>query len=651
VSGARPWRGVSAPAPPRHYRRLAVLVTIIGLALAGMLVRLVDIQVVQAAELRKAIDRKHYRTRIFTPGRGRLLDCQGRILAHSVQVKEVKADPSLVGPECAEFMARRLAGPLEMNVEELRRLLASNYRTNWQGKVVPDRYVLLRKGVTQDQWDRVQEALKNLARLLEDPRLTEQQLTERKAVVGRLRASITTELRDRQNRVYPGGSLACQVVGFVGHNPKSGGKAIESFTTGVEGLEHSLNPLLRGTPGWQEERLVSRGGLRFYEIIESFRARPGSDVTLTLDSRVQAIVEQELARAFAQHRPKAMVCVVVVPATGEILAMANLPNFDPNDYGESTAEGRRNRAVTDAFEPGSTFKAFSIAAALEAKVVTLGGRVDCGMGAFRVGRRTLHDLHPYGVLTIEQVLAKSSNIGAARVGMVLGETRLYHALRQFGIGEKTEIPLPAEARGVLHPLKDWVPQSSILSVPMGHEVAATPLQMTMAMAAIANGGRLMWPLLVRQVARQTGEVVARYGPTERGRAVSERVARQMTQALMAVVEGPGGTGGQARLEHFTVAGKTGTADKRRGGVWGERHFASFIGFFPAEDPRLCIGVFVDEPQGGTHFGGTTAAPVFRAISTQVGAVLGIPPSISRLSKLARGDTSSDLTDSAARSRM
>jgi cell division protein FtsI/penicillin-binding protein 2 len=642
---------VSAPAPPRHYRRLAVLVTIVGLTLGCMVVRLVDIQVLQAAELREAIDRKSFRTRVFTPFRGRLVDRNGRPLAYSVMVKEVRADPHLVGSECAEFMARLLAGPLEMDVEELRGLLASNVRTNRHGKVVPDRYALLKKGVTQDQWARVQDAVANLSALLDDPRLTEQQRDERKAMVARLRASITTEQQDRQIRVYPGGSLACQVVGFVGHNPNAEGKVIESSTTGVEGLESALNELLRGTPGWQTERWVSRGGCQFYEIIESFRGRPGLDVTLTLDTRIQAIVEQELARAFALHRPKGMACVVVVPATGEVLAMANLPNFDPNNYGKSTPEGRRNRAVTDAFEPGSTFKTLSIAAALEASVVSLEDRVDCGMGAFRVGRRTLHDLHPYGVLTVQQVLAKSSNIGAARVGMVLGEARLYHALQLFGIGAKTGIPLPAEAGGTLHPLEDWVPQSSILSVPMGHEVAATPLQMTMAMAAIANGGRLMWPLLVQQVTRNTGEVVTRYGPNERGRAVSDRVARQMTQALQSVVEGPGGTGGQARLEQFTVAGKTGTADKRKAGVWGERHFASFIGFFPAEDPRLCIGVFVDEPQGDTHFGGTTAAPVFRTIATQAAAVLGIPPSISRLSELAQGDARSHLTDSVARSRM
>jgi cell division protein FtsI/penicillin-binding protein 2 len=630
---------------------LAVLVAIVALALSGMVVRLVDIQVLQGAELREAVDQRRFRVRVFTPLRGRLLDCNGRALAYSVLVKEVRADPYLVGPEYAGLMAQLLAGPLEMDSEELRRLLASNMRINEQGKEVPDRYALLRKGVTQEQWENVQASLERLDEFHEDPRLTEEQRSEREALVVRLKAAITTESRDRVIRVYPGGTLACQVVGFVGHNPGADGKELEPLTTGVEGLEKVLNQLLRGTPRWQKERLVSRGGRQFYEIIESFRGRPGLDVTLTLDSRIQVIVEEELARAFLKDRPKAISCVVVVPATGEVLAMANLPNFDPNNYGKSKPEQRRNRAVTDAFEPGSTFKTLAIAAALEAEVITLDDRVYCEMGAFRLGRRTLHDLHPYGVLTIEQVLSKSSNIGAAKVGMVLGEARLHRALQRFGIGVRTGISLPAEASGVLHPLRHWNPQSSILSVPMGHEVAATPLQMTMAVAAIANEGRLMWPLLIRQVARHSGEVVTRYDPSERGRAVSARVAREMTRALQSVVERPGGTGGNARLDRYTVAGKTGTADKRQGGVWGERHFASFVGFFPAEDPRLCIGVFHDEPSGGTHFGGTTSAPVFREIARRAAAVLGIPPSPSRLSELAQSDTGSQLTDSVTGSRM
>jgi cell division protein FtsI (penicillin-binding protein 3) len=368
------------------------------------------------------------------------------------------------------------------------------------------------------------------------------------------------------------------------------------------------------------------------------------------------IAERVLAEGFRQHRPAGISCVVVVPQTGEILAMANLPNFDPNRYGESTPQGRRNRAITDAYEPGSTFKALSIASALEAGVITLAHRVDCEQGAYRYRHRVLHDLHPYGTLDIISVIAKSSNIGAAKIGQALGEADLYAGLKRFGIGDPTGIPLPAESPGLLRPLERWVKHDSILSIPMGHEVMATPLQMTMAMAAIANQGRLMRPLLVRQVVKESGEVVAQCGPQVRRQAISAAVAQQMTQALTAVVDGEGGTGPQARLEAYSVAGKTGTAEKWKNGRPSDGHFASFIGFFPAEAPRLCIGVFVDEPRGGTHFGGTTAAPLFREIATQAAAYLGIPSSPSkvepiRAAELAQGTGRSRLTPGTGRARM
>jgi cell division protein FtsI/penicillin-binding protein 2 len=260
-------------------------------------------------------------------------------------------------------------------------------------------------------------------------------------------------------------------------------------------------------------------------------------------------------------------------------------------------------------------------------------------------------LHGYDVLTIREVLAKSSNIGAAKVAVGLGEGSLYSGLKRFGIGEETGVPLPAEASGRLRPLSEWKDVYSITSIPMGHEVEVTALQMTSAVGAVANEGVLMRPYLVKQIQLLDGQVLWRCEPKERSRAISARAATELTQGLMSVVEEPGGTGGMARLEHYTVAGKTGTADKWEGRRLSGEVMASFIGFFPAEAPRLCIGVFVDEPNGGKRFGGSTAGPIFREIATEAGALLGIPPSPSKSVNWAGRNSGMHLTQSGGESRM
>jgi cell division protein FtsI/penicillin-binding protein 2 len=459
---------------------------------------------------------------------------------------------------------------------------------------------------------------------------------------------------DEQLRVYPRGSLAAHVLGFVGHNPKADSELYEPATTGVEGLEYAWNPALRGVPGWEVGQWVNRAGETLFEVHEKLAARAGSDIVSTLDLSLQRIVEQELESGFRDCAPTGIYCVMVRPSTGEILAMANFPAFDPNDIGSSKAGWRRNRAITDSFEPGSTFKALTIGAALDSGVVSLAEQIDCENGFFDHGGLPLRDLYRYDHLTVEYVLAKSSNIGAAKIGLRMGVPALYEGVRRFGIGELTGIPLPAEARGKLRPPQQWRENTSITRVPMGHEIAATPLQMTMAIAAIANEGRLMRPLLVRQVQAPDGGVIANFEPHVRQQALSARAAQQMVQALCTVVED--GTGKAAALEGFRVAGKTGTADKFTNGRWDEKQFASFIGFFPAEDPELCIGVFVDEPGGNVHFGGSTAAPIFKRIAERSAAYLGLSPrpgsdEIRDWRRLAQQGGPGHLTGQEARSRM
>lgn len=644
MTAPRNWNGVAAPVPPYQYRRLAVMSGGLFLCFCVLLVKLVEIHVVRADELQAVVAGRRNATRLYTPMRGQIQDRNGAALAYSMPVKEVKADPSLIGPAYAPFMASKLAGPLGWDETDLARVLATTERTNSAGKVVVDQYALLNKELPADQWRALHQSLVDMdlsgvaAELSRDERFK-----LRNALVN----SIKTEDVDRQVRVYPPGGLAAQVLGFVGHNPEAEENPLVAPIIGAEGLERVLNKWLVGTPGWQMTRRINRGGMRFVEVVDTFRARPGMDVMVTVDSRVQRVVEEALRRGFQANRPKSISCVVMVPQTGEILAMASLPDFDPNDLRSSTADGRRNRVVTDTFEPGSTFKVLTIGTALDAGVVSLEHRVNCEKGAWTYfrgrARRTLHDLHGYDILTIREVLAKSSNIGAAKVAVGLGEDALYRGLKRFGIGEETGIPLPAESRGRLRPLSEWKEVYSITSIPMGHEVEVTALQMTAAVAAVANDGVLMWPYLVKQVQSADGEVAWRWEPRERGRAISVRAARELTQGLMSVVEEPGGTGGMAQLEHYTVAGKTGTADKFADGRLSGEVMASFIGFFPAEDPRLCIGVFVDEPGGGKRFGGSTAGPIFREIATEAGALLGVPPSPSKSVKWARGDSGVQLT--------
>jgi cell division protein FtsI/penicillin-binding protein 2 len=301
--------------------------------------------------------------------------------------------------------------------------------------------------------------------------------------------------------------------------------------------------------------------------------------------------------------------------------MATLPSFNPNDLPKGAPP--RNRVITDVPEPGSTFKIVVVSAALNERLVTLEDRFDCERGRFVYGGRVLQDTGRHEVLTVEEIIKHSSNIGAAKVGLRLGQQRMHDYMRAFGFGARTGIPLPGEAAGTVHPLNRWS-KLSITRVPMGHEVAATPLQMMMAMSAVANGGRLMRPMLVDRLTDHEGQVVFKNYPQQVRQAVSEQAARDMAAALKSSVS-TNSTGRRAILEHYTVAGKTGTARKVVDGQYTrDKHYSSFIGFFPADDPELCVGVFLDEPQRG-YYGGEAAAPVFQRIASRAAKYLAIPP--------------------------
>ncbi|MBC8003302.1 MAG: penicillin-binding protein 2, partial [Opitutaceae bacterium] len=354
--------------------------------------------------------------------------------------------------------------------------------------------------------------------------------------------------------------------------------------------------------------------------------RDGLNVVTTLDARIQSIVEMAMAEAFREYGPVNASCVVMRPRTGEILAMSSIPNFDPNRYPDGRPEVFRNRIISDLCEPGSTFKIVVVSAGLHEGTVNLKSPFDCENGLFTYAKRTLHDHEKYGVLSVEQIITKSSNIGAAKIGIQLGEIRLYDYMRRFGFGEVTGIPLPAEARGIIPQVREWS-GVTIAQIPMGHGVAVTPLQMVMAMSAIANKGTLMRPMLVKRLEESSGNVVVSWEPRINKQVIGPAAARDMVEALKTVVS-KDGTGPKAHLENYTVAGKTGTAQKVENGTYSKtKYFASFIGFFPADEPEICIGVFLDEPKGKGYYGGQVAAPAFQAIAEKLARYLNIRPDI------------------------
>jgi cell division protein FtsI/penicillin-binding protein 2 len=638
----RAWSSVAAPAPPHHYGRLLCLMGLLVVAFGVVIWRLVDLQLWRSVELSERAERQrevqgqHSPMRPWTgvEVRGRIIDRNGTTLAQSVPVKTVKADPSLVGERYAGVVAAALAGPLRMEERVLADLLSRDRRTNAMGEVRVNRYVMLKRHVPLADWAAARAALSGLDLEQDDEGLSEEERRRRQRAKWALVRAIQCEEQDEQVREYPGGTLAAHLLGFVPFHDEA--------SRGAEGLEASLDSILRGVAGEQRVQEVRRGDRRFLKPMEGWEARPGLNVVLTVDAALQRIAEEALDTAWVTVRPAAITCVVIRPRTGEILAMANRPTFDPNRYGEAKDSERRNRAITDPHEPGSTMKVLSMAGAIEAGVAALSDRIDCQGGRAVFFGKVLTDHQPNGVLTLEEVIAKSSNVGVAKVGFrmseVLGRGSMEQMVRRFGLGQRTGIPLPGEADGVVNPANRWSGLSAGW-IAFGYEVAATPLQMTMAVGALANEGRLMRPLLVRRIEDDLGREVLSVGPQDVRQAVSAATARRMTQAMVKAVEE--GTGMRARLEDYTVAGKTGTARRSAGGGYArDRHFASFIGFLPAEEPELVVGVFVYEPREGMY-GSQTAAPVFREIAGRSAAYLGISPSpvrgLERSGSLAQRD--------------
>ena len=604
-----------------QYRRLLLLVLLLGAAFAGLGYRLIDLQVLRHEELLAKARQNTEREAFREPRRGDIVDAKGNLLATSIFVKTVCADPTLIQDRQAE-VARTIAPLLQLPESELHKRLLPQLRQNAKGESVTNRYVVLKRKVPVETWDKVQAAMAGLSFGLDEKKLPRSQ----QAFFRNLRSkAIFADPVDDQQRVYPNQLLAAHVLGFVGLNEREVGEARLTETAGKEGVEYWMNSKLSGVRGWRMTEKDHRGRELVALRDQDVEPRDGLNVVLTIDSVIQHIVESALGEAMERHTPVSISGIVVRPRTGEILAMATLPAFDPNSPGSAPPEARRNRVITDVVEPGSTFKIVVVSGALNDRLVSLGDAFDCEHGHFAFAGRVLHDHEAYGVLSVQNIITKSSNIGAAKIGIRLGESRLYDYIHDYGFGVRTGIPLPGEVGGILHPTKQWT-KVSIAQIPMGHGVAVTRLQMMMAMCAIANRGLLMRPMLVDRLEDRDGKVVAKYSPQHVRQVIAEPTAKLMLTALKSVVS-PEGTAPKAALEHYTVAGKTGTAQKAgAGGYLPGKYISSFMGFFPADNPELCISIVLDEPKQG-YYGGQIAAPVFKQIAERAANYLSIRPDL------------------------
>jgi cell division protein FtsI/penicillin-binding protein 2 len=590
-----------------QYRKMFALGFALVAAFGALAWRLVDLQLTRHERFQELAEANTVRTISREPMRGQILDIRGNPLATSLPAKTVCADPTLIGDRRAD-VARILAPLLETNEQYLVERLAPRQWVE-DGKTNTSKYVVLKHKVPIETWERIRQEMANANFGVNESKLKPELKSFYRALHGK--AIFPTDDRIRR---YPNGRLASHVIGCVANDDEE---------TGQAGIEQTFDARLRGVAGWRHTELDRRQR----EIVEyrdqDVEPRDGLNVVLTIDAGLQNIVESELANAMREHSPISASAIMVRPRTGAILAMATLPDFDPNHAGESPLL-LRNRVISDVVEPGSTFKIVVVTGALNDHVVKLTDVFDCEHGHFAYAGRTLHDHVSLGQMTVEGIITKSSNIGAAKIGIQLGENRLYDYIRDFGFGKRTSIPLAGESPGILAPVKQWT-KVSIAQIPMGQGIAVTPLQMVMAMSAIANRGLLMRPMLVDRLEEPDGKIACQYQPQAVRMVAGTNAIADIITALKTVVT-TNGTAVKAHMDHYTVAGKTGTAQKVENGHYVQRFVSSFIGFFPVDNPEICISVVLDDPKDG-HYGGAVAAPFFKAIAERAANYLNLRPDI------------------------
>jgi cell division protein FtsI (penicillin-binding protein 3) len=561
------------PTESARRARFALLAALVAFGFGALALRCLDLQVLRAASLVSLANAQHDREITLDPRRGPILDRNGHELAMSLEVDSVYADPSEIGDAAAA--ARRLAPVLGMKPGDLKEKLDSDRRFVW-----------LRRKIDPDLRRRIESlGIEGVAFVRES------------------------------KRYYPKQDLAAHMIGSCGLDNQ-----------GLAGLEYAYNERFTGTPGRLEFLRDGRGR----SVLDRSRVDPvpGDGMQLTIDETIQHIAERELDQVMKDTRADGATIVVLQPQTGEVLALANRPGFDPNDFGKAGESARHDRAVSDFYEPGSTFKVITAAAALDAGKVRPNDVIFCENGAYVVARHRFHEDHQgFGDLTFTEVLAKSSNIGTIKVAQRLPSPAFLDAIRRFGFGKTTSLELPGESPGLLERLSHWSGLSHA-SIAMGQEIGVTPIQLAAAIGAVANDGLYNPPHVIASFLAPDD----RHVPPDRDaddaphRAVSVATARTLRQMLMSVTSD--GTGKKAQVPGYTTGGKTGTAQKINPATHTYMHghyVAWFAGFVPAANPALVLVVMVDEPKGPNTHGGDVAAPVFSRVAEPVLRYLGVPP--------------------------
>ena len=541
---------------------------VLFLAVTGQAFKL---QILQHEDMIKRAERQHQRVVPLTPARGAIMDCNGNNLAVSLEMDSCYAEPHHI--EDIEGTAAVLATFLQLSKAEILKKLNGSKHFVW-----------LERRLTPERAQRI----KNL----------------KLHGIG---------FAPETKRFYPNSEVASHVIGFTGLDP-----------AGLDGVELRYDSLILGNTGYLMTERDALGRDIAPMTAQITNSSPGRNIILTLDKNIQYVAEKELGKAVTESGAKFGMALVMESDTGKVLAMANFPSFNPNSYARYSQAILRNRVVADSFEPGSTFKVFLIAAALEEKVVKPTDVFNCENGSYTFASHTIHDTHGFARLSVADVLKHSSNIGAAKIGFKLGDDRLARYLRNFGFGDRTGIDLPGESPGNLRDKHRWY-GIDLATIAFGQGVTVSAVQLTAAVSAIANGGNLMKPYVVERIMDDRGNEVQRFEPQLLRRVISTTTSAQVTK-MMEGVTTSGGTGLSAAVEGFRVAGKTGTAQKVDPVThrYGSKRTASFVGFVPADKPRLTILVVLDEPKT-SQYGGIVAAPVFRGIAINSLAYLKIVP--------------------------
>lgn len=549
--------------------RILLLAIIIAIGLSAGISRLFYLQAFKNNDLSKIAVRQHQKTVALEPLRGTIYDRKGRVLAVNLDVESVYAVPSEI--ENTYEAARRLSKLLNEDFRVIERKLKSDKGFVW------------------------------IARKL-DPNISARIKNEDLEGIGFIKES---------KRFYPKKELFGQLIGFAGLD-----------NTGLSGIEARYDEFLKGEDGF----IILERDARGSHIFPSSGYKPpvkGRDIILTIDEGIQYICERELDKAIQKTRAKSGMIIGMDPKTGEMLAMAVKPSFNPNEFIKYAPEEWRNRIVSDPYEPGSTLKVIVASAALEDKVASPSEPMFFGEDKIDIDGEIIHDtVKEKGRLSFRDVIKRSSNVGAVRIGMRLGKERLYSHLKSFGFGERTDIDISGESKGILRQTREWS-KRSIGTVSLGQEIGVTPIQLITAFSAVANNGWMMKPFVVSEI-RDGDKIVRKVYPEIKKRVISAETAAEMTRILTSVVEG--GTGERAAIEGYRVAGKTGTAQKidPKTGLYSDKYFvSSFIGYAPAEDPQIALLVVIDSPEG-IAWGGSIAAPVFKSVAEDVLLYMNAP---------------------------